>query len=231
MPPIEGVERAARGRCAGITIDANGAGGEMPMIATAGLRRAAGAVLAVAVAAAPAVGQELSEKSVRTFMEYAWSLVPAKFTKPDGSVVEIDKKKKEQVLVPIDVAREVIRVGRLSAHAQVCELGEEQVLNYRSLMKREHEKKKWTEQQLIYLNQLHLTTVMLLTGKIKLVEKDGDKEVVVEESKSNAQTCSAEQRAKVKELIMVYVSTGPKLAMPAAVPPPATASAPAPEKK
>ena len=51
------------------------------MIATAGLRRAAGAVLAVAVAAAPAVGQELSEKSVRTFMEYAWSLVPAKFTK------------------------------------------------------------------------------------------------------------------------------------------------------
>lgn len=201
------------------------------MIATAGLRRAAGAVLAVAVAAAPAVGQELSEKSVRTFMEYAWSLVPAKFTKPDGSVVEIDKKKKEQVLVPIDVAREVIRVGRLSAHAQVCELGEEQVLNYRSLMKREHEKKKWTEQQLIYLNQLHLTTVMLLTGKIKLVEKDGDKEVVVEESKSNAQTCSAEQRAKVKELIMVYVSTGPKLAMPAAVPPPATASAPAPEKK
>ena len=201
------------------------------MIATAGLRRAAGAVLAVAVAAAPAVGQELSEKSVRTFMEYAWSLVPAKFTKPDGSVVEIDKKKKEQVLVPIDVAREVIRVGRLSAHAQVCELGEEQVLNYRSLMKREHEKKKWTEQQLIYLNQLHLTTVMLLTGKIKLVEKDGDKEVVVEESKSNAQTCSAEQRAKVKELIIVYVSTGPKLAMPAAVPPPATASAPAPEKK
>jgi hypothetical protein len=203
----------------------------MPMLANARLGRAGGVVLAMALAAAPAAGQELSEKSVRTFMEYAWSLVPAKFTKPDGAVVEIDKKKKEQVLVPLDVAREVIRVGRLSAHAQVCELGEEQVLNYRSLMKREHEKKKWTEQQLIYLNQLHLTTVMLLTGKIKLVEKDGDKEVVVEESKSNAQTCSAEQRAKVKELIMAYVSTGPKLAAPAAAAPPATASAPAPGKK
>jgi hypothetical protein len=203
----------------------------MPMIANARLGRAGGVVLAMALAAAPAAGQELSEKSVRTFMEYAWSLVPAKFTKPDGAVVEIDKKKKEQVLVPLDVAREVIRVGRLSAHAQVCELGEEQVMNYRSLMKREHEKKKWTEQQLIYLNQLHLTTVMLLTGKIKLVEKDGDKEVVVEESKSNAQTCSAEQRAKVKELIMAYVSTGPKLAAPAAAAPPATASAPAPGKK
>lgn len=201
------------------------------MTAIAGLGRASGVMLAMALAAAPAAGQELSEKSVRTFMEYAWSLVPAKFTKPDGAVVEIDKKKKEQVLVPLDVAREVIRVGRLSAHAQVCELGEEQVMNYRSLMKREHEKKKWTEQQLIYVNQLHLTTVMLLTGKIKLVEKDGDKEVVVEESKSNAQTCSAEQRAKVKELIMAYVSTGPKLAAPAAAAPPATASAPAPGKK
>ena len=201
------------------------------MTAIAGLGRASGVMLAMALAAAPATGQELSEKSVRTFMEYAWSLVPAKFTKPDGAVVEIDKKKKEQVLVPLDVAREVIRVGRLSAHAQVCELGEEQVMNYRSLMKREHEKKKWTEQQLIYVNQLHLTTVMLLTGKIKLVEKDGDKEVVVEESKSNVQTCSAEQRAKVKELIMAYVSTGPKLAAPAAAAPPATAAAPAPGKK
>jgi hypothetical protein len=200
------------------------------MISKAGLRRAGGAVLAVALTAAPAAAQELSEKSVRTFMEYAWSLVPAKFTKPDGSVIEIDKKKKDQVLVPTDVAREVIRVGRLSAHAQVCELGEEQVMNYRSLMKRESEKKKWSEQQMIYINQLHLTTVMLLTGKIKLVEKDGDKEVVVEESKSNAQTCSAEQRAKVKDLIMAYVSTGPKLAAPAAAPP-ATAAAPAPEKK
>jgi hypothetical protein len=203
----------------------------MPMIANARLGRAGGVMLAMALAAAPAAGQELSEKSVRTFMEYAWSLVPAKFTKPDGAVVEIDKKKKEQVLVPLDVAREVIRVGRLSAHAQVCELGEEQVLNYRSLMKRESEKKKWSEQQMIYVNQLHLTTVMLLTGKIKLVEKDGDKEVVVEESKSNAQTCSAEQRAKVKDLIMAYVSTGPKLAAPAAAAPPATASAPAPGKK
>ncbi len=201
------------------------------MIANARLGRAGGVMLAMALAAAPAAGQELSEKSVRTFMEYAWSLVPAKFTKPDGAVVEIDKKQKEQVLVPLDVAREVIRVGRLSAHAQVCELGEEQVLNYRSLMKRESEKKKWSEQQMIYVNQLHLTTVMLLTGKIKLVEKDGDKEVVVEESKSNAQTCSAEQRAKVKDLIMAYVSTGPKLAAPAAAAPPATASAPAPGKK
>ena len=78
-------------------------------------------VLAVAVGAisapAGADAKELSEKSVRTFMEYAWSLVPAQFTKPNGQIVQVDKKKKDEVMVPVDIAREVIRVGRISAHA------------------------------------------------------------------------------------------------------------------
>src|SRR5262249_12258678 len=158
------------------------------------------------------------------FMEYAWSLVPARFTKPDGSVVLIDKNKKDEVVVPIEVAREVIRVGRMSAHAQICELADDQVNNYRSLMHREDAKKSWTPQQLIYISQRHLTTVMLLTGKIKLVEKQGDKEVVVEEKGAKAQTCSAEQRQKVKEIIAAYVKTGPALAQNAA--PETTGSAP-----
>jgi len=79
-------------------------------------------------------------------------------------------------------------------------------------MRRHEQNKKWTPQQLVYINQLHLTTVMLLTGRIKLVEKQGDKEVVVEEEKREAQTCSDEQRQKVKELITAYVKTGPSLA-------------------
>ena len=75
---------------------------------------------------------------------------------------------------------------------------------------------------MVYINQLHLTVVMLLTGRIKLVEKaEGekrdakapDKEVVVaQEPEKAAQTCSAEQKAKVKELIAAYVKTGPALA-------------------
>lgn len=172
-------------------------------------------VLAVAVAAtgttASADAKELSEKSVRTFMEYAWSLVPAQFTKPSGEIVQVDKKKKDEVMVPVDVAREIIRVGRISAHAQVCNLPVDQVANYRSMMQRESDKKKWTEQQMIYINQLHLTTVMLLTGKIKLVEKQGDKQVVVEERKSPVQTCAPEQAEKVKQVIAEYVKSGPPI--------------------
>lgn len=198
----------------------------------AGFKAGVAAAMAAALAL-PAMAQELSENSVKSFMEYAWSLTPAQFTKPSGQVVQIDKKKKDEAMIPVDVAREVIKVGRLSAHAQVCELKDEQINNYRSLMYREEDKKKWSPQQLIYISQLHLTTVMMLTGKLKLVEKQDGKDVVVEElpSKAVSQTCSDEQRGKVKELISAYVATGPSLAgsaasAEAAPPPAANAAAP-----
>ena len=192
----------------------------------------AGVVLAGVMAltlmgtAAPAGAQELSEHAVRSFMEYAWSLTPQQFSKQDGSVIVIDKTKKFEVEVPIDVARDVIKAGRLSAHAQICDLRDDQVLNHRAMMRREEAKKKWTQQQLVYISQLHLTTVMLLTGRIKLVEKEGDKEVVVDDKKEPAQTCSEEQRKKVKDLITAYVAASPTPNFAAATPPPAPPGAP-----
>lgn len=186
----------------------------------------AGAVAVLPGAVAASEG-ELSDKSVQIFMEYAWSLTPQQFSKKDGTVIVVDKSKPEQAMVPLDVAREVIRVGRISAHAQVCNLPDDQTLNHRSMMRRETDKKKWTDQQTLYINQLHLTTVMLLTGKIKLVEKDGDKEVVVDEKQAPQQTCTEEQRQKVKELIAAYVKAGPALASNEKAPP----AAPAPTEK
>jgi len=180
----------------------------MWIMRTAGWTWACGAIVAVGAALAPVNAQELSERATKTFMSYAWQLTPEAFTKPDGTTIQIDKKKQNEVLVPLEVAREVIRAGRLSAHAQVCELAQDQSDNHKSLMQRQVQSKKWTPQQLVYINQLHLTTVMLLTGRIKLVEKKGDKQVVVEEEKREAQTCSDEQRQKVKELIASYVKAG-----------------------
>ena len=176
-------------------------------------------ILALVGVVGTASAQELSEKSVRTFMDYAWSMVPQQFTPPNGGkTILIDKKKKAEVMVPTDVAREVIRVGRLSAHAQVCDLPTAQLYNYRSMMQREVNKKEWSPQQLVYISQLHLTTVMMLTGKIKLVEKDGGKEVVVQESKTASQTCSQEQKQKVANVITAYVNAGPKFTVPKARP-------------
>jgi hypothetical protein len=207
----------------------------MMRIAIMATRKWMGAAVLIAVAAtSAAAADELSEKSVQVFMEYAWSLTPQQYSKKDGTMIVVDKTKKADVLVPIDVARDVIKVGRISAHAQVCNLAEDQQLNYRSLMRRQVDLKKWTDQQLLYISQLHLTTVMLLTGKLKLVEKDGDKEVIVDEKKEPNQTCTDEQRAKVKDIITAYVKSGPALASnesPAAAPGPATAAAPAADAK
>lgn len=168
-----------------------------------------GAVV-VASHAAHASAQGLSDKAVDTFMRYAWSLTPKKFTKPNGESIVIDRTKKEDIMVPPAKAREIILVGRLTAHASICDLPEAQVQNYRSMMRREQNSNNWTEQQIVYINQLHLTTVMMLTGKIQLVEKQGEKEVVIDEKKAKVAECTPEQREKVKNRIIEYLKSEPK---------------------
>lgn len=185
----------------------------------AGALLLAGSIIGISGAAATAAEGQLSEKSVQVFMDYAWALTPQQFSKQDGTIIIVDKKKKNDVMIPLEVAREVIRVGRISAHAQICNLPEDQVRNHRSLMRREMDKKKWSDQQELFINQLHLTTVMLLTGKIKLVEQDGDKEVVVDEKAAPVQTCTDEQRQKVKDVIAAYVKAGPEIPVVKAAPP------------
>ncbi len=107
----------------------------------------------------------------------------------------------------METARDVIRAARLSAYAQMCELPEEQRANYQTLMRREEAKSKWTDQQMLFINQLHLFTMMTLTGKVQLVEKDGDKQVVVQEGKqAKTATCSDTEKKKVQEQIMAFVS-------------------------
>lgn len=163
--------------------------------------------LAVCCGSASAQNKELSDKSVLTLMQYAWSLVPNKFTSPDGKVIEVDKSKPSEVVVPMETAREAIKVARLSAYAQVCDLLEEQRANYQTFMKREEAKAKWSDQQLLFINQLHLFTVMTLTGKVKLVEKDGDKEVILNSDKpEKAPTCTDTERKKVESQIKSYVA-------------------------
>ncbi|MAI48352.1 MAG: hypothetical protein CBC34_020450, partial [Hyphomicrobiaceae bacterium TMED74] len=180
----------------------------------AGISFGLSAAVFLTLSASQSVAQELSERSVKTIMNYAWSYTPDKFTPPNGKTIFIDKKNREKMMVPVAKGREVIRVARLTAHAQICDLREDQVKNYRSLMLRETKSKQWTEQQIVYINQLHLTTVMMLVGKLQIVKKDGDtdKKVVVKEGKAAAKTCTAEQKSKVKELITKYVSSGPALA-------------------
>ena len=189
-------------------------------------RLCAGVFMTALVGSAFAQNKELSDKSVLTLMRYAWGMVPEKFTTPLGKTIIVDKAHASESIVPLDVAREVIRVARLSAYAQLCDLPEEQRANYQTLMRREEARSKWSDQQMLFINQLHLFTVMTLTGKVQLVEKDGDKQVVVQESKSlKAESCTDTERKKVQDQIMAYVNAAP------APPPAAAAAVPPPDKR
>ena len=180
-----------------------------------GLAAAGG--LAGGASPAMAQGKDLSDKSVEKLMDYAWAITPAKFTLPSGKEIVVDLNNRAAAMTPIDIAREVIKAGRLSANAQICGLREEQGANYQTLMAREQAKTKWSDQQLLYISQLHLLTVMMLTGKVNIVAGEGaDKSVVVDEKAARAEiearpapTCSDTERKKVEEQIKAYVAAEP----------------------
>lgn len=185
---------------------------------------AAALLLTLGSAAGPVSAQELSELTVKKYMDWAWQQLPDKFTGADGKVIVFDKKNKDAILVPVDTAREVIVAGWRSVRAQACNLPDEQRANFESLKARENAKKKWTEQQTKYMLILHLTVMQLMTGKIKITVKDGKNVVSEEELPSKAvKPCTDEERAKLKETILAYVKSGPTMASPP--PEPAAAAA------
>ncbi len=172
----------------------------------------------VGLSAAPAAaqGKDLSDNSIKTLMDYAWAITPAKFTLPSGKEIVVDLNNRASAMIPIETARDVVKAGRLSANAQICDLKEEQGANYQTLMAREQAKAKWSDQQLLFVSQLHLLTVMMLTGKVNVVAKDeNNKTIVVEDDKAKAEvakpapTCSDTERQKVAEQIKAYLEAAP----------------------
>ena len=186
---------------------------------TAGLIAGAMAIavsLALSAAPAAAQGKDLSDNSIKTLMDYAWAITPAKFTLPSGKEIIVDLNNRAAAMIPIETARDVVKAGRLSANAQICDLKEEQGANYQTLMAREQAKSKWSDQQLLFVSQLHLLTVMMLTGKVNVVAKDeNNKTIVVDEDKGKSEaakpapTCSETERKKVAEQIKAYLEAAP----------------------
>ncbi|MGE0766106.1 MAG: hypothetical protein AB7L90_06550 [Hyphomicrobiaceae bacterium] len=173
-----------------------------------------------------AASKELSERSVKVLMEYAWLILPTKFTRPDGKVIEVDKKnKKAETLVPIDVARDVIKVGYTSAQAQLCEMWEEQTANYDAMIRILRSKNDWSEQQLLYITTLHRMTIHMAAGKLKVSEKGGEQIVSLEPIEPSKATCNDEKRKRVKETVAQHLDAAKSTL------PPKKAEAPAPQKK
>jgi hypothetical protein len=170
--------------------------------------------------------KELSDRTVRVLMEYAWQILPDKFKAPGGKIIEVDKKKKEENMIPVDVAREVIRVGYNSGHAQLCELWEEQTANFNTLMRRETAKKKWTDQQILYITTLHRMTIHASTGKLRIEDKDGEIKVYLEPlvpGKDKGADCNDERKARISAGILAYLKIDDSTVASATAPPPGAA--------
>ena len=154
-----------------------------------------------------AAAQQLSDRSVEVLMNYAWTILPTKFTTQTNKVIVVDKSKKDEVVVPIEVGRDIIKVARLSAHAQICNLQNAQAANYQAMMRVETGKKKWSDQQLLYISQLHLFTILWLTGNVEITSDGGQKNVAVTNSaKQKKPTCTDGEREKVLKRIEDYVN-------------------------
>jgi hypothetical protein len=184
-----------------------------------------GYLAAAVIAASPvtaANAQKISEKSVRTLMGYALSYTPDRFTGTDGKTIHINRKDPEAIkklMVPLAKAEEAVLAGRLAAHARVCGLINEEKYTFLSFVKREELSKKWTPQQIIYLRSLFYTTEMLMVGKVQVVQRtDGGKKVVIREGKAAIKSCTDQQRAKVRDLAVAYIKSGPDLSKESAAP-------------
>jgi hypothetical protein len=160
----------------------------------------------------PAEKQELSQKSVKLITGFALTTIPSEIKQPDGKVLKIDRANLERILVPLEDARRIILTARNSAHAQMCDLPELQAENYLALMRSEQAKKKWSQEQMLFINRLHLFTVMWLTGNVKFLEKEGQKEpqVISEPDKGEKKVCSPEEKENVKANIEAFLKSAQK---------------------
>lgn len=181
----------------------------------AGLAYGAAAVAAQDKQDKPAAGEthELSLKSVKLITGFALTTIPSEIKQPDGKILKIDRNNLDKILVPLEDARRIIMVARNSAHAQACEMLDVQADNYLAMINSERDKKKWSAEQLLFINRLHLFTVMWLTGNVKFLEKDGEKkpQVISETKKPEKKTCTDQEKTEIKTAIEAYVKSVQKL--------------------
>ncbi|MGF1623165.1 MAG: hypothetical protein ACFCUR_21485 [Rhodomicrobiaceae bacterium] len=156
---------------------------------------------------------QLSVKSVKLITGFALTTIPSEIKQPDGTVLKIDTKNLENILVPLEDSRRIIMVARNSAHAQMCDMPELQAENYLALMRTEQAKKKWSKEQMLFINRLHLFTVMWLTGNVKFIETEDGKKApqVTSETRANpGKDCSDDEKNKVKANIEAFLKSAQK---------------------
>ncbi|MBU2580546.1 MAG: hypothetical protein KJ622_02355 [Alphaproteobacteria bacterium] len=186
----------------------------------AGLRLAV--VAAALFAAAPGFAQEsaqsgqISDKTVKTLMTYAWDSVPPQVTLRSGKVIKFDRSNRETIELPLEASKKVVVAAYRSYQAQICGLQPAMVANRDALMARLLDEKKWSEQQIQYANLLHAFVVAYTSGKVELRYVDADKkEVKVSEIPAEKviepKKCSDDLKKSVDSAIYEYYKSAPGL--------------------
>jgi hypothetical protein len=110
----------------------------------------------------------LSDSAVRVLMTYAVSIIPEEASGPDGTKRKVDKSDPNKFLIPTEDARRVIRAATRTAYAEICQLHDLQLANYRALMTGEEAKKAWSPDQLLMIDALHTFAASYFAGGLKI---------------------------------------------------------------
>ena len=90
-----------------------------------------------------------------------------------------------------------------------------QTLNHNAMVKYETVFKNWTDKQKLFINQLHLFTVLYMTGNVKFEDQVDDPSKPVKPPKDseleNKYKCSAEERQQISDSVDAYLESVRKL--------------------
>jgi len=161
-----------------------------------------------------------SDRAVRVLVSYTWQTMPKEIQKPDGSMVTVEGQDVDKFMIPMEDARRVVMIANRTADAQLCDLPQHQVANHRTLMKKETDSKRWSDEQLAFIHMLHLVTVGTRTAD-RIEARDGgvaqgdaseaekaEMEAIVK--RRQRYDCEDEKRERVRLEIENFVGHPPK---------------------
>lgn len=156
------------------------------------------AIAAVALLVSPALADDEGFDRLRVFYSETWVGMPASCRFRSGTV-KVSGEQWQKFELPADLGNEVIRLGRLRAHAAACGLKEEHEGLLCAFAKRHSE--RLSPRRMIFARELNRTVVTVLTSD---VSAEG------EVAKMKHIACTAKTRTQVKALVDGYLAKVPE---------------------
>lgn len=144
--------------------------------------------------------KKLSDRTVRVIMGTAFAGVPEELPDATGKMVKIDRSDPKKFMIPLDDAREIIIKAVLSARADLCGLGDLYREHSKRILLHERARNKWTPYQMTYIDILHATTGLYMTGSFAAGE-EAKKDDNPADDRRKDYDCSQDERERVKEAV------------------------------